>query len=98
LPENLKFYVMVGERGACTINMTDHVGEVGHMRLTNGRFIGVVADSRPVDVAGAETIRGDLEKALNTPGALPFTWQHAANGFTFFLDLAVMLTSDDNGA
>jgi hypothetical protein len=35
-----------------------------------------------------------LEKAVSTPGSYPFTWQ-PANGFMFFLDLAVMLTTPD---
>lgn len=93
LPEHLKFYVVVAEAGACDLNLTDHVGEVGYMKLTNGRFVGVVADSRPADVAFAEITRNDLQKAVNTPGAYPFTWQ-AANRFMFFLDLAVMLTTE----
>ena len=82
---------MVAEVGACGLNLSDHIGEVGHMRLTNGRFVGVVADSRPADDAFAGTVRKDLEKAVSTPGAYPSTWQKA-NGVTFFLDLAVMLT------
>jgi hypothetical protein len=64
------------------------------MRLTNGRFVGVVADARPADDAFAEVVRNDLEKAVSTPGAYPFTWQ-PANGFMCFLDLAVMLTTPD---
>jgi hypothetical protein len=64
------------------------------MRLTNGRFVGVVADSRPADGAFAELVQNDLEKAASTPGAYPFTWQ-SSNGFMFFLDLAVMLTTPD---
>jgi hypothetical protein len=94
LPEHIKFYVVVGEAGGCTLTLTDHIGEVGHMKLTNGRFVGVVADSRPADDAFAETVRKDLEKAVSTPGSYPFTWQ-PANGFMFFLDLAVMLTTPD---
>jgi hypothetical protein len=94
LPEHIKFYVVVGEAEGCTLTLTDHIGEVGHMRLTNGRFVGVVADSRPADDAFAETVRKDLEKAVSTPGSYPFTWQ-PANGFMFFLDLAVMLTTPD---
>jgi hypothetical protein len=92
LPDHLKFYVVVGEPGHCDLTLGDHVGEVGHMRLTNDRFVGVVADSRSADAAFAEMVRNDLEKAVNTPGAYPFTWQTAATGFLFFLDLAVMLT------
>ena len=42
----------------------------------------------------AEIVRKDLEKACSTSGAYPFTWQ-PANGFMFFLDLAVMLTTPD---
>jgi hypothetical protein len=41
LPDHLKFYVMVAEAGACGLNLSDHIGEVGHMRLTNGRLVGV---------------------------------------------------------
>lgn len=90
-PEHLKFYVVVGEGGGSTLTLTDHVGEVGHMRLTNGRFVGVVADSRPAVEQDLELIRNDFEKASSTPGAYPFTWQ-AVNNFMIFLDLAVMLT------
>jgi hypothetical protein len=93
-PEHIQFYVVVAEAGACDLNLTYHIGEVGHMRLANGRFVGVVADSRPADAAFAEIVSKDLEKAFSTPGAYPFTWQ-LANGFMFFLDLAVMLTTPD---
>ena len=79
---------MVAEAGACDLNMTDHIGEVGHMKLTNGRFVGVVADSRPASVADVEVIRDDLKKATETPGAYPFTWRRV-HDFTLFLDLAV---------
>ena len=94
LPEHIKFYVVVGEAGASDLRLTDHIGEVGHLRLANGRFVGVVADSRPADAGFAEMVKNDLEKAVSTPGAYPFNWQ-VANGFVFFLDLAVMLTTPD---
>lgn len=90
-PEHLKFYVVIGDAGGSTLTLTDHVGEVGHMKLRNGRFVGVVADSRPAVEQDLELIRDDFERANNTPAAYPFTWQ-IAGGFTFFLDLAIMLT------
>jgi hypothetical protein len=90
-PDHLKFYVMVAEAGFVDLNVTDHIGEVGHMELANGRFVGVVADSRPATEADKKWIRADLKKAAETHGAYPFTWQRL-HDVTVFLDLAALLT------
>jgi hypothetical protein len=39
------------------------------------------------DGAFAELVRNELQKAVNTSGAYPFTWQ-TVDGFTFFLEVA----------
>lgn len=97
LPEQLEFYVVVGEVGRCDLpSLTGFVDgrmeEVGQMELGNGRVAMVVANAVSKDARYAAIVRGDLEKAVNTPGAFPFSHAQHGNGFTYFLDLTASLT------
>jgi hypothetical protein len=93
VPHQLAFHVYVGDAHHDVITISDHVGEVVQMPLSNGRGLWIVAQSEPMSETVEQAIENHVASLSADPNSLqPFTFiLNDEDSVPILLDLASLV-------
>ncbi|GLE57816.1 hypothetical protein NJBCHELONAE_31250 [Mycobacteroides chelonae] len=88
----LAFHVYIGDPGYQAITLTDHVGNVVQMPLTNGRALWIIARCEPMSDEVEAAIKSHVAGLPTDPTLVhPFTFFHqGGDNVPLLLDLAAL--------
>lgn len=89
-PYHLAFHLYIGAPDRADIMLTDHIGDVCQMALSNGRCLWIVAQSEVMDASVEAKIQQHIADLPSGPGMMhPFTLRKNPGKVPVLLDLAV---------